>query len=763
MSTPNNLPAQLSSFVGREHQLAELRQLLRKSRLITLTGPGGSGKTRLALRLAAEVLDKYPDGVWLAELATLNDSRLLEQTVASACGVREELLRPMLEVLVERLGAHRTMLILDSCEHLVDQCAVLVGSVLRSCPKLTILVTSREPLGVPGELIWRTPSLSVPSMEDADRPELLLASDAVRLYVERAELGRPGFQLDRAASRAVAQICARLEGMPLAIELAASLAGVMTQEETLERLHDRFRLLTGGSRTALPRHQTLRAAVDWSYGLLSDAERELLARLSVFAGGFDLAAAEGIAASESIDPPTVLPLLSRLVHKSLVVADHGETQRTRYRMLDTIREYAADKLQPGDEHEIRRRHSRYYVHWCSQANADLRSHEQVAWLRRLDDEQGNIRLALEWSIAEDSVDALRLIGAMYRYWSMRGRLAEAIDWLDRALATSASEPEPRSLGHLARAHIRWLHGDYEAAHADVLVCMDLDRDLPLSPTRVTAITMLAILKSGDGDWITALHLHEEAFQLAWQLNDLVLVASSLNNLGLIAMQRGDHEVARGRLEQALTAFRQAGDRFTIALSLDSLARVNVKLGAHEEARANYLEALTISQQFQDSANASISLDGLALLELFHGRAQRALQLSSAAESLRKRTGVEPAPELKQQIDGTLSAARAELSREAADVAWKQGATLNMEEAIRYATGAPASKTSGDGSPLTARERQVALLIAEGRTNSEIAGRLKMADRTADAHVEHIRNKLGLRTRSQIAVWAHERLVKNPTA
>jgi len=683
----------------------------------------------------------------------------LDQTVASVCRITEKSQRPPVEALVDGLANRKVLLLLDGCEHMVDSCANLTSRLLRSCAKLTILVTSREPLGVQGEVIWRTPSLSVPRMEDAGHPELLLASDAVRLYVERARLGRPGFQLDESAAGSVVQICARLEGMPLAIELAASLSGVMTPEETLDRLHDRFRLLTGGSRTALPRHQTLRAAVDWSYGLLSEPERDLLARLSVFAGGFDLAAAEAIAASESIDARAVLPLLSRLVHKSLVVADQATTQRTRYRMLDTIREYAADKLLPADEHDIRRKHCSYYVHWCSQANAELRSHEQAAWLRRLDDEQGNIRLALEWSIAEDSVDSLRLIGAMYRYWSMRGHLAEATDWVDRAQATSASDPEARSLAHLARANIRWLLGDYEAAKASVVICIDLCRELPLSSTRVTAVTMLAILSSGDGDWITALHLHEEAFQLAWQLNDPVLVASSLNNLGLIAMERGDHEVARGRLEQSLTAFRQAGDRFTVALTLDSLARVNIKLGANDEARAIYLEALTISQQFQDSANASISLDGLARLEILNGSALRALHLASAAQNLRKGTGAEPAPELKEQIDGTVATARAKLSREAADAAWKQGATLNMEEAIRYATGASASKAGNHGSPLTARETQVALLIADGRTNSEIAGHLKMASRTADAHVEHIRNKLGLRTRSQIAVWAHERLGK----
>jgi non-specific serine/threonine protein kinase len=702
-------------------------------------------------------MSRYRDGVWLVDLAALNDPRLLEQTVASECGVREEQRREILEVLLEWLSHRQTLLILDGCEHLVDACSSLASRLLRHCPKLTILVTSREPLGVPGELIWRTPSLSVPRPEDADRPELLLASDAVRLYVERAQLGWPGFQLDASASKPVAQICARLEGMPLAIELAASLAGVMTQEETLDRLHDRFRLLTGGSRTALPRHQTLRAAVDWSYGLLIDEERKLLARLSVFTGGFDLASAEAIGASESIDAGTVLPILSRLVDKSLVVADHGETQRTRYRMLDTIREYAFEKLQQSDDLGIRRRHSRYFVEWCRQADAELRSRDQADWLRRLDEEQGNIRLAMEWTIAAEPADALRLVGVMDRYWTMRGHVAEALDWLDRAIATPALDPEPRVSAHMARAHIRWMHGDREAARADAQACVDLSRERGLTQTLFAALTLLAILSSDNGDWTTAARLHAEAFQLSWQLNDPWWVASSLNNLGLIALERGDHEVARSRLEQALTGFRQAGDRFTIGLSLDSLARVNLKLGDDAAARRNFLEALTISAEFRDAVTASTSLEGLAQLELIQGKAHRAVQLTSAAQSLRKSVGVELSPHWKVPVDRTLLEARAELSREAADAAWRQGATLTVEEAIRYGMEAPAITRLDDGSPLTARERQVASLIAEGRTNAEIAGRLKMAERTADAHVEHIRNKLGLRSRAQIAVWAHERL------
>ena len=371
MTTPNNLPAELSSFVGREPQLADLRRLLRKSRLITLTGPGGAGKTRLALRLAADVLDRHPDGAWLVELVPLGDAGLLEHTVASACGAREESGRPMVEVLVERLEGRRALLILDGCEHLVDACANLASRLLRSCPTLTILVTSREPLGVQGELTWRTPSLSLPRIQDADHPEVMLQSEAVRLFAERARLNQPEFELNRAISQAVAQICTRLEGMPLAIELAAGLARIMSIEEILERLRDRFRLLTGGSRTAVPRHQTLRQAVDWSYGLLSPAEKALLARLALFAGGFDLAAAEAVASGEPIDAETVLPLLSRLVDKSLVAAETADPQRTRYRMLDTIREYAIEKLQQSGETDGRGRHAGYFLDWCTRAASEL--------------------------------------------------------------------------------------------------------------------------------------------------------------------------------------------------------------------------------------------------------------------------------------------------------------------------------------------------------------------------------------------------------
>lgn len=756
MTTPNNLPAQLSSFVGRERQLAELRRMLRKSRLITLTGPGGAGKTRLALRLAHDLLPRSPGGAWLVELGPLGDARLLEQTVAAACGAREESRRPISDAIVERLGDGKALLILDGCEHLVDACAELASKLLRSCPDMTLLVTSREPLGVEGELTWRTPSLSLPRVEDSGRPELLLQSEAVRLFVERAQLSRPGFELDKTVSEAVAQICTRLEGIPLAIELAAGLDRVMTPQEILERLRDRFRLLTGGSRTALPRHQTLRQAVDWSYTLLSPVERELLTRLAIFAGGFDISAAEAVTETGSLERSDVLRLLSRLVDKSLVAAEPGSLRTTRYRMLDTIREYALERLPEANRSEVRRRHAEYFTGWCDMAAKGLFGHGQDALLRSLDEEQPNVRLALDWSIAEEPEVAVRLAGAMGMYWTTRHHLAEGIDWLSRGLEVHTSSDEARALALLSRARLHWRHGDYAQAKRDAEECVEPCRRLGLEFELTGALTMLGLARSSEEDWGAAEQFHLEALEVARRIGDTVREAASLNNLGLVDSARGDHQSARTRLEAALALDLARGDRFSSATILDSLGRVAIKLGEYPAARRYYLDSLGISVEYGNPANIATCVEGLGLLAVVEGDASRGVRLIGAASGLRAEGGDKAAPDWGKQVDAGLAIARTKLGRQAADSAWREGAGFVTAEAVRYATGAAAVTTDGR-SPLTAREQQVAKLLAEGMTNPEIAKRLRMANRTADAHVEHIRNKLGLRTRSQIAVWAHDRL------
>lgn len=757
MATPNNLPAEISSFVGREPQLAELRRLLHRSRAITLTGPGGAGKSRLALRLASQSLDKYPDGVWLIDVAPIAEARLLENSLAAACGIKEDSTRPLIDVLSDGLAPRRTLIVLDGCEHLVDSCAELADRLLKSCPKLSMIATSRETLGIAGEVIWRTPSLTIPRAEDAGRPELLMESEAIRLFVDRARLSRSDFELQRVDTIALAQICTRLEGIPLAIELAAGLLGVMSLGEILERLGHRFRLLTGGSRTSLPRHQTLRQAVDWSYGLLDRGEQALFARLAVFAGGFDLAAAEAVVHGEPIGLDDVLRLLSRLVQKSLVVADPGRLRVTRYRMLDTIREYALEKLQQVGEAEWRRRHADYFTTSIVYTVAMLMGAEQVAAIRRIDEEQPNIRLALDWGLSEQPESALRLAAAMGQYWWMRRSFSEGLDWLQRALSVKTSRSDLRAAALVARARLSRRIGDYSSAMVEAEEGARLARELDSPTVLARAVTILGIVASHRGDLEEALEHFQESGRLAEAAGDLERTSSSLNNVALIESALGQQEVAVRHVEAALAAADQTGDKFQRANILDTMGRINFRLGRYDVAQEGWREAILVSSEFEDSMNIADCLEGYALLAMAANNAARNVVLIAAADSIRAATGAERTAEWAVEVDESHAKARARLGSAAADAARARGAAMSVAQAVAFAVGAPTEDRRSDGSRLTGREAQVARLIAEGLTNGEVGGRLGISQRTVDAHVEHIRNKVGLRTRAQIAVWARERL------
>jgi non-specific serine/threonine protein kinase len=759
LTTPNNLPAELSSFVGRDRQLADLRRLIRRSRLITLTGPGGAGKTRLALRLATDVLSHNPDGVWLVELARISDARLLEQTVAEACGIAETPGQTVMKALVKGLADWRALVVLDGCEHLVEPCATLVSLLLRSCPKLTLVATSREPLGVAGELIWRTPSLSVPSPGEGMHPELVLQSEAVRLFIDRAKLSRPDFELDATTSGPAAQICTRLEGMPLAIELAASLTRIMTLTEILDRLSDRFRLLTGGNRSALPRHQTLRQAVDWSYALLSPQEQAVFVKLAIFAGGFDLAAAEGIVQGDSMEGSDVLAVITRLVDKSLVIADSHGIGTTRYHLQETIREYALEKFQRSDEAALRRLHAHYFCEFCDLASRNLPSPEMARWIRRLDDEQTNIRLALAWCFAEQPVDFVRLAASMTGYWLMRGRFAESLEWLDQAIDLETSSWEARAAALVGRARMRERIGDYDGSRRDCDECLRISRKFGLTMMISRALNVIGVLSAIEGNLKKAERYFLETVNAAAQLDDRIWIARTRSNLAMIRSRRGDHEGARVELEKVVEILEAEGDPYGAGVVMDSLGQVSLSLNMFAAARDYYLRSIAISAEFDDGMNIAISLEGLGLVALAEGDPTRMIRLASAANALRAIRGGRPDPDWTKPVEEGLAGARAMLSRQAADAAWRQAAGFDMQEAISYAIGKAAAPATSPGSPLTGREKQVAALIAEGLTNSQVAGRLKIAGRTADAHVEHIRNKLGLRSRSQIAIWAHERLDK----
>ena len=443
---PNNLPVQLTSFIGREREMAEAKRLLEATRLLTLTGPGGTGKTRLSLQLATDVLDAFPAGVWLVELAPLSDPALVPQTVASVLGVREQPGRPLVDTLIDYLRAKSILLVLDNCEHLIDACAQLATNLLSACPRIKILPSSREALGVAGETAYRVPSLSLPDARHST-PEALRQSEAVLLFVERAQAAQPHFALTAQNLSAVAQICQRLDGIPLALELAAARVRLFTVEQIAARLDDRFRLLTGGSRTALPRQQTLSALIDWSYDLLSEAEREALARFSVFSGGWMFESAEAVIGPETLD------LLSHLVDKSLVVAEEiAQAGETRYRLLETIRQYARDKLfESGRVSTARDLHLAAYLQLAAQAEPMLEGTQMLGWLDRLEIELDNIRAALEWALERNPETALQLAVSLTAFWRSRGYLTEGRRWLVESMTRLTALPHTE--GEAARAHL----------------------------------------------------------------------------------------------------------------------------------------------------------------------------------------------------------------------------------------------------------------------------------------------------------------------
>ena len=508
-TVPHNLPLPLTSFVGRERELAAVHEALAAHRLVTLTGPGGVGKTRLALQAAAAGLEAFPDGAWLVDLAPLADAALVPLTVLAALGVRERPGRPHLATLTEHLRARRLLLVLDNCEHLLDACARLADALLRACLGPRVLATSRELLGVPGEAARRVPSLATPDPRHPPPPARLGRYEAVRLFVDRARLGRPGFVLTDQNAGPVAQVCARLDGLPLAIELAAARLRALPVEQLAGRLDDRFRLLTGGGRTAVPRQQTLQAAIDWSHALLAAPERAVLRRLAVFAGGWPLAAAEAVCAGAGVEPGGVLDLLAGLVDKSLVVFEEaalepGAGGAGRYRLLETIRQYAEARLVgAGEAARVRRRHRDWYLALAERAALELVGRDQVAWLDRLGAEHDNLRGALAWSQADPDGAAaeLRLAAALGRFWNLRGHISEGRAWLAHALERDAGAAPAA-----ARASaLNWagllasLAAALPAAAALLEASIALGRGLPGRPGLPAALRHLGLVARDGGN------------------------------------------------------------------------------------------------------------------------------------------------------------------------------------------------------------------------------------------------------------------------
>jgi len=593
----NNLPAVLSVFVGRVRELEEVGAVVGSSRLVTLTGAGGSGKTRLALQVAAELLDGSPDGVWLVELAPITEDEQVAAAVSAVLGLHDQGGRPLLEAVIEVLSEQNALLILDNCEHVIDATAKFADLVTRHCPNVRILATSREPLGIDGERIYRVPSLSLPP-KDAETLEDLEGSDAVRLFVERAQMQDGGFSLDESDAALVASICRRLDGIPLALELAVARLSSMSLVHLSDRLDQRFRLLTGGSRSALARQQTLQATVDWSFGLLNGAEQAVLRRLSVFVGGFELEAAEAICTTHDADVFDVADLLGSLVDKSLVLADRMAGS-LRYRLLETIRQFAANELlREGGEAEVvqaRDRHADYYLCLAEVASAELTGRRQAAWLRRMDLEWDNLRAAfVELSAAPVRTDdVLRLGVALERFLLSRGH-SDAVSYLRAAVEQAEPASTLLASGLVTTSLlVRFLLGQenvVEASAAKELAGRALTMARALGDARLEAraLTLLSDASYFEHDPVTAGALGEQAVEIARRLGDIQLLGEALRTLAVLAPS--NEECRRYRLE-ALECFRQTGDSLLASAELYSLSGLAVADGLIEQSRALIEEAI----------------------------------------------------------------------------------------------------------------------------------------------------------------------------
>jgi non-specific serine/threonine protein kinase len=768
----SNLPAELSSFVGRRHELASVRNGLSTHRLVTLLGPGGVGKTRLAFRAAADQERGLADGAWVAELAPVIPE-LVPETVVAALGIRSAGGGSPTERLVSHLRERKLLLVLDNCEHVQEAAAQLAAELLSRCPGIRILVTSRHALALPGELVLDVPPLPTPAADrTAASPDALMHYDAVRLFVDRATASWSSFRVTAANQDALAELVRRLDGMPLAIELAAVRVRSLTVEQILHRLSDRFALLTRGNRAALPRQQTLQALLDWSHDLLEPRERLGWARASVFSGGFDLEALEAVACDAEL-PAEVLPdVVDGLVAKSVLVREQVEIGgAARFHMLESLREYGDARLaEGGGAAPYSDRHRRWYAALAVTASGEIFGPAQVDWFARLRADHDNLRAALE-RLAHDPADAvegLRMASALQHHWVMVGRFGEGRAWAERLLsqlpAPGEDEPAERTVARAAGLEVAGrlavLQGQIDVGRPLLEHALEAATAVGDATWRGHALHGLALASAFWGEPAAAVPLLEEALVLHRAGTDPFGVPLALVQIATVHATLGDSDRAMGYAEECIALSEAASERWCAALARWVEALVQWRLGRAPRARTHARDVLRLKAPFGDRMGMAMSIEVVAWAEAEAGHFADAARLLGAAQDGLDSIGASLFGHLLDDHDRCLTRTREALGDAAFGRAFDEGAALRFDEAVALAIGrrTPAPGTPeapGDEVRLTPRETEIAALVAEGLTNREIADRLVVARRTAEVHVAHILGKLNFTSRSQLAAWVAE--------
>ncbi|HEX6034602.1 MAG TPA: tetratricopeptide repeat protein, partial [Anaerolineales bacterium] len=682
-----NLPVPLTSFIGREKEVDQVAKMLEKKRLVTLTGSSGVGKTRLAIQSSSQLLNTFKDGVWWVDLIGLNDDSLVLQAIAQVANVREIPNQALLQTLVDTIQTNHVLLVLDNCEHLIMGCAQLAEGLLSACPNLKILVTSRERLGLTGEILWYVPALSLPDPEHISPLEFLTQYESICLFIERAVAVNSEFRLTEQNAPSVAQVCLRLDGIPLAIELAAARVKLLSAEKIAARLDNRFDLLTSGSRTAFPRHRTLQAAIDWSYDLLSHKEQILFGRLAVFVGGWTLGEARAICSGDGIEPDEILDLLTYLVDKSLVIVDK-QGGEPRFQMLETIREYAGKKL--PELNELRNHHLDFYMKLGEEIEPKLHGAEQAPWLNKLELEHDNLRAALDWSLTGGDLESgLRLAGALWLFWDIHGYHLEARVWLDRLLAKGQGLVSPPNASAWARVlyvagHLRQRQGDFEQARKQYAASLSIYQQLEVEKQVAVVLRGLGEIAQDEEDLTSAKTYYEQSLALCRALDDIKGISIALGHLAILAFLRRDYERSAMLCQETLAIGRERASKRTMAIALTTLGFASWGKGELEQADASFAEALALQAELTEKRVAQYSLIGIGLIALARNHPIRAARLFGAGEALRERIGTPLPPSQRGPYDLLVESIRAQLDTVAFEKAWAEGHAMTLEQAVAYA-------------------------------------------------------------------------------